>query len=253
MPIDYKKPKKTYTREMMMKRVYKSFSALVILILISSLCACSTSKQNEPSASPIQTDTPSAPPTASQQPDHSTEPDAPEAVSGEVIITFDYERQSGSASNQFAVWIEDMNGNYINTLYATQWTASGGYITRPDSVALWVKKSDIATMPDYYVDAISGVTPKSSGSQSFTWNLKDINGDTVSFGEYKFFVEGTLRWKNYVLYSGVIGVNDAPVTVQADAEFVYEASDRYAALTSDSPENKMIGAVTAKYNPNAGN
>jgi hypothetical protein len=51
----------------------------------------------------------------------------------------------------------------------------------------------------------------------------------------------------------VIEISDAPATVQADAEFVYETSDRQAALTSDSPENKMIGAVIAKYNPNAGN
>jgi hypothetical protein len=108
-------------------------------------------------------------------------------------------------------------------------------------------------MPDYYVDAVSGATPKSSGSQSYTWNLKDINGDTVFPGEYRFFVEGTLRWKNHVLYSGVIEISDALATVQADAEYVYEASDRQATLTGDSPENKMIGAVTARYNPNAGN
>jgi ABC-type uncharacterized transport system auxiliary subunit len=105
---------------MMMKRAYKSCSVIVILILIFSLCACSSGKQNEPSASPTQTGTPSVPSTASQQPDNSAEPYAPEAVSGEVIVTFDYEKQSGSASNQYSVWIEDMDGNYINTLYATE-------------------------------------------------------------------------------------------------------------------------------------
>ena len=256
-----------------MKRVYKSFSVIVVLVLILSLCACSSGKQNEPPDSPAQTGTPSAPPaqtgtpsappaqtgtpsapsTASQQPDNHAEPDAPKEVSGAVVITFDYERQSGSASNQFAVWIEDMDGNYINTVHATQWTATGGHKSRPDSIALWVEKSGIAAMPDYYVDAISGATPKSSGSQSYTWNLKDINGDTVSFGEYRFFVEGTLRWKNFVLYSGVIEINDVPATVQADADFIYEASDRYAALTSDSTENKMIGMVTAIYDPHADN
>jgi hypothetical protein len=238
---------------MMMKRVYKFFPVIVILLLIVSLCACSSGKPNEPSASQIQTGTSSVPSTASRQPDNSVEPDAPEAVSGEVVITFDYERQSGSASNQFATWIEDMDGNYINTLYATQWTAKGGYKNRPDSIALWVEKSGIKAMPDYYVDAISGATPKSSGSQSYTWDLKDINGDMVTPGEYKFFVVGTLRWKNYVLYSGAIEIGDAPVTVQAGAEYVYEASDRQAALTGDSPEIKMIGAVTARYNPNTGN
>ena len=102
---------------------------------------------------------------------------------------------------------------------------------------------------DYYVDAIAGATPKVSGSQSYAWNLKDINGNTVSPGEYKFFVEGSLRWKNYVLYSGVITISDEPVTVQADVEFVYEKSNNQAALTEDSPENAMIGAVTASFTP----
>ena len=81
--------------------------------------------------------------------------------------------------------------------------------------------------------------------------LKDINGETVSPGEYKVFVEGTLRWKNYVLYSSVITIGDAPVTIQADAEYAYEASDRYASLTSDSPENAMIGAVTVNFVPHS--
>ena len=177
------------------------------------------------------------------------EPAVQGVTSGEIVITFDYEKISGTASNQFAVWIEDMNGNYINTVYATQWTANGGYKDRPDSIALWVEKSGIASMPDYYVDAVAGATPKVSGRQSYAWNLKDINGNTVSPGEYKFFVEGTLRWKNYVLYSGVITIGDVPVTVQADVEFVYEESDNQAALTGESPENKMIGMVTASFTP----
>jgi hypothetical protein len=129
---------------------------------------------------------------------------------------------------------------------------AGGYKTRPDSIALWVEKSDIASMPDYYVDAVSGATPK-AGTQSYSWNLKDINGETISHGEYKFFVEGTLRWKNYVLYSGIITIGDTPATVTAEVDFIYEASDRQAALTSDSPENSMIGAVTASFIPTAEN
>jgi hypothetical protein len=182
--------------------------------------------------------------------DASSTPDTP---SGEVVVTFHYERQSGSASNQYAIWVEDTDGNYINTLYATKWTADGGFKSRPDSIAMWVEKSDVASMPDYYVDAISGATPKTSGSQSYTWNLKDISGDDVSSGEYKVFVEGTLRWKNHVLYTGAITIGDAPDAVEADAEFVYEASDRQAALTSNSPENSMIGAVTIRFVPAADN
>jgi hypothetical protein len=167
---------------------------------------------------------------------------------GKLTITFDYEKLSGYASNQFAVWIEDMDGNFINTIVATRWTAQGGYKNRPDSIAVWVSKSDPASMQQADIDAISGGTPN-TGGLSYTWNLTDTHGNTVPHGDYKFFVEGTLRWKNSVLYSGVITVGDAPMTVQAEAEFFYEASNNQAALTSDSSENAMIGAVTASYFP----
>ena len=42
---------------------------------------------------------------------------------------------------------------------------------------------------------------------------------------------------------------DALIIIKADTEFVYEVSDRYVALTSDSPENEMFTAVTAVYTP----
>jgi hypothetical protein len=38
-------------------------------------------------------------------------------------------------------------------------------------------------------------------------------------------------------------------TVEADAEFIYEGSDRYDALTENSPENTMIGPVTVRFTP----
>jgi hypothetical protein len=244
-----------------LKKTHRLIPAIAAVLLLISLCACTGgSGQTEtptPSTSPTQNNSPSTSPAASPSPTEQPADDSgssmPVTLSGEVVVTFDYEKQSGSASNQYAVWVEDLNGNYINALFATQWTANGGYKSRPDSITLWVEKSDISSMPDYYVDAISGATPKASGSQSYTWNLKDINGDTVSPGEYKVFIEGTLRWKNCVLYTGVITIGDSPDAVEADAEFVYEASDRQAALTSDSPENAMICAVTVSFVPTADN
>jgi hypothetical protein len=104
-----------------------------------------------------------------------------------------------------------------------------------------VQKSD--------ADVIAGATPK-AGGVSYSWDLTDTKGNTVLPGDYKFFVEGTLRWSNHVIYSGVITIGDQPMTVQAEAEFIYEKSDRYDAITSDSAENKMITSVTASFTPN---
>ena len=169
-------------------------------------------------------------------------------VAGELVITFDFVRQSGSASNQFAVWIEDMGGNLVRTLYATGYTANGGFRDRPDSIAIWVEKSGLSNMPKSEVDAITGATPR-AGALSYTWDLTGADGTAVTPGEYMFFVEGTLRWKNFVLFSGIIDIGNTPATTIAGAEFTYESSGRYDALTANSPENNMIGTVTATFTP----
>ena len=155
------------------------------------------------------------------------------------------------ASNQFAVWIEDMDGNYINSLYATKWTADGGYKSRPDSIKTWIEQSRRDSMEKSEVDAISGATPQ-AGELSYSWDLTDSSRNAVPQGEYRFFVEGTLRWKNYVIYSGVIEIGDTAVTVTAEVEYFFEETNEgYEpnALTEDSPEVSMISGVTARFEP----
>ena len=167
---------------------------------------------------------------------------------GRVEISFNYEKISGSASNQYAIWIEDMSGNLVRTLYATQWTAKGGYKSRPDSIPIWVGKTELSSMDKVAVDAVSGATPK-TGPLTYTWDLADSSGNSVVPGEYRVLVEGTLRWKNQVLYSGIIDISGDFSAIEADADYIYEASERYAALTGDSPENLMIGPVTVTFIP----
>jgi hypothetical protein len=245
---------------------------MLVACLLLTLCACSSGNLERGTATspPEPSSQTSSPPQASEPSESSPTSPAiipgdspipseeaadsadisgtPVTLTGEVVISFDYERQSGSASNQYAVWIEDMDGSLIKTLYASQWTANGGYQTRPDSIAIWVERSGLVTMTNAEVDAVSGATPR-TGEQSYTWDLTDEDGNAVSPGEYCVLIEGTLRWRNYVLYSATIELGNAPVEVQADAEFFYEATDRYGALTGDSPENNMIGAVTIQFAP----
>jgi hypothetical protein len=98
------------------------------------------------------------------------------------------------------------------------------------------------------VDAIAGATPK-AGAQTYTWDLTDTDGNTVPPGEYWFIVEGSLRWKNRVLYSGVINIGGEATTAEALAEYTYEVSDDQPALSSESIENDMITAVKADFAP----
>ena len=219
---------------------YKYIFIITILLGIS-LCACSNNNPDESLVFP------------SDMPHNEMQDSSESIVSGKVVISFGYEKISGWASNQFAVWFENTDGNYIKTLYATRWTADNGWKTRPESIPLWAEKSGLAFMSQSEVNAVAGATPRTSGNLSYTWDLTDTDGNAVLPGEYKFFVEGSLRWSNRVIYSGIIEIGKMSAATEADVEFIFEASPNGERLNNDSPEVSMIGAVTANYFPDADN
>lgn len=159
-------------------------------------------------------------------------------ISGTLDISFPYVYQDGIASNQFAVWIENESGKFIKTLFITQFTATGGYEQRKEAVPTWVEKSKIKQDGAKGVDTVTGATPK-SGNMRYTWDCKDQNGNPVPTGKYKFFVEGTARWKNRVLYSGTIQIGGSQVSAEAVPEY----------STEEAKQSNMIGQVRAVYNP----
>jgi len=162
---------------------------------------------------------------------------------GALTITFDYEKQSGSASNQYAVWISHMDGTLVKTLCATAYTAKGGYKVRPDSIATWVGKA--TGISDF--DAVATATPKSSGSVSNVWDLTDEAGNAVPAGQYYFLVEGTLRWQNRVLYVGEINIGGESTVAEAVPDYVFRGEGRQPALDESAPETGMIKNVRAEY------
>ena len=172
------------------------------------------------------------------------------AESGKLTISFDFDRQEGSASNQFAVWIEDMDGNFVKTIYATRFIASGGYQARPQAIPEWVELSGLKATGESDFDATTGATP-APGTVSFELALDGgPDGEVIPPGEYRFFVEGSLRWSNRVIYSGEIELGGpAPITVQGEPEFIFTDSEEQPALTAESEESAMIGPVTASYTP----
>ena len=127
-----------------------------------------------------------------------------EQVIDSVEISFVFNRMPTIASNQFAVWIENSNGEVIRTLYVTDFTAKRrGYEKRNMSLASWVSAADPAGMSDEELDTISGATP-ASGQQRFVWDLTDAKGNQVSDGIYTVKIEGTLYWEESILYTAGI-------------------------------------------------
>jgi hypothetical protein len=81
-----------------------------------------------------------------------------------------------TAVPQVAFWLEDLNGNYINTIYVTQKVSNGSFVstddifntvTRPESLPYWahqrgVKYGENSVMPgtdNNDLDGVTGATP----------------------------------------------------------------------------------------------
>lgn len=115
-------------------------------------------------------------------------------------ISFKFQR-GGIASSQYAIWIEDEAGRLVRTLYATSFTAKGGYEYREDALPIWVSKAKPQTLPAAQIDAITGATPQNS-MVTYQWDGTDDKGNRVPAGIYMFFIEGTLYWKSRIIYTG---------------------------------------------------
>ena len=125
----------------------------------------------------------------------------------DVDVDFEYKAMSGFASNQFALWVENDNGDVVKTLFVTDFTGvKRGYKKRDQSLNHWVFSAKPAYLSDDELDAISGATPK-TGSQHFTWNLTDDDGNKVPSGKYYIILEGTLYQGSNVLYIGTVDLD----------------------------------------------
>jgi hypothetical protein len=140
-----------------------------------------------------------------------------------VELSFTYKRLSGTASNQFAVWVEDEQGKFVKTLYATKFTAKGGWKSRETSIPVWVKKSGLANLTSTQVDSITGATPK-TGTLVYTWDGTDSNGKALPVGNYILFLEGTLRRENQVLYRAPISLGKVSAAAEVSPEYKGEAT-----------------------------
>ncbi len=122
-------------------------------------------------------------------------------------ISFSYENLALVASNQYAFWIEDMDGKYVDTLYVTRYTAGEGHRRRPNSIPQWVSAAGIADMRNSEIDAISGATPK-PGNYLVYWDFKDSKGNVVEGTEYRYFIEASVMNNDTAVYSGVIAIGE---------------------------------------------
>ncbi len=149
-----------------------------------------------------------------------------------VEVGFDFGRQGGFASNQFAVWIADADGQLVKTLFVTDFTAGkGGWEYRKESIPQWVAASGIGGMTKEKVDAVTGATPPSSPLR-YVWYGDGSDGRPVVPGVYTVMVEATLRGENQVLYRAEIDLSGEAAEVKPAPEFKGDGTAERGMLTN---------------------
>jgi hypothetical protein len=189
-------------------------------------------------------DVPNAP--SNETPSDAADAEVPAA--GRLLVTFDYAKQSGHASNQFAVWLQSEEGDYLTTLYATAYIAKGGWKKR-SGIPAWVEASGIKEMSADEIDAISSATPK-AGTLTYTYSdpLKDASGNIYEGDKFRVVVEGSLRWENRVLYSCLIDKATGTVS-EEDTQFVTKGTEDGEALGEGAEERGMLTRFHVEYAP----
>lgn len=164
------------------------------------------------------------------------------AKANSLEVSFNYQRQAGPGSNQYAVWIENEKGEVVKTLFVTSFTTKGrvrgneqpmrGYIKRPACVPTWVKAAKANDLTDQQLDAVTGATPQASGTQTFTWDFTDQQGKAVQKGTYKVFVEATLFNASTITYSGTFSTQDKGGNVTLTSQLT-EPDEKHKNMVTD--------------------
>ena len=132
----------------------------------------------------------------------------PDTISTKLEIEFIKGKEHNHPS--FAIWIEDLEGNYIETLFVTQYVSSGkfghgeiepgkwknepGYVRRPATLPYWAHKRGIKADDGLYVpspetavtDALTGATPSADFSLQ--------TGTKVGSGKFRILMEINQPW-----------------------------------------------------------
>lgn len=158
-----------------------------------------------------------------------------------VELSFKYTKQAGPGSNQYAVWIENEQGQVVRTLYVTSFTTKGrtrgseepvrGYVKRPACVPIWVGRAGANELTDKQLDAFTGATPQ-SGLQTYVWDMKDDAGKPVPQGTYRINLEATLFNASTIIYTGTFTTGNKPGSIPLTSSITQE-DESHSSMISD--------------------
>lgn len=162
----------------------------------------------------------------------------------EIINTkLEFDLTKGKSHNHpsFAIWVEDMEGNYIETLYVTQYFAKGvfghgeaergkwknepGEVRRPAALPYWSHKRDIKANDGLYAptpetsvpDALTGATPKGNF-------ILETGSKVETNSKFKVFLEVNQPWDSNDYWTNSKFPDDIDYKTSLQPAMVYEAT-----------------------------
>ena len=160
---------------------------------------------------------------------------------GSLEISFNYTKQAGPGSNQYAVWVENADGQVVKTLFVTEFTAKGrsrdgskparGYTYRTSCTPTWVQHVNAEALTDEQMDAFTGATPAESGVQTFTWDFTDQAGKSVAKGTYRFYLEATYNGASVVTYTGTVTYGAPAGELPVETSYIEKSDERIDMIT----------------------
>ena len=161
---------------------------------------------------------------------------------GGLELSFRYDKQPGPGSNQYAVWIENADGQVVKTLFVTEFTAKGrsrdgskparGYTYRTSCTPTWVQHIHADALTDDQIDAFTGATPAASGVQTFVWDFTDQDGKPVAKGTYRFYIEATYNGPSVVTYTGTVTSGAPAGDLPIETSYIDPSEDRKDMITN---------------------
>ncbi len=157
-------------------------------------------------------------------------------VAGTLEVSFVFGSPEGvEPSYQTALWLQDEKGQYVKSLFVSEYLAYGGF-NDPTICPDWIKVAnwDKATETDY--DAVSRPTPP-VGKNSLKINLKDKG---IVPGKYEYLLEVHMVENFNILYRGQIQIGNQVAESKPDITFT---PNKHPAADG------VITSVTVKYSP----
>lgn len=138
-----------------------------------------------------------------------------------------------SPKHVLAVWIEKTNGEFVKTVYLRA-------NNRKQYLYTWNNKSG-----GNKLDALTGATLSSHSSRSAHWNCRDLNGDIVANGTYKYVVEYTEKHAqgpkhsiDFVISNSIETTNPTDQTYFKDMNITYDPNG--VGIEEYTPEQNVI-------------